>query len=841
MMKTDLNEAIISQNTDTSLFNAVAFPDDSYCEAFVSAGQPRPHWEDLLASLDAKGAEGLKKIHERARHKRHEDGATINPFDDPAERSTTWDLDLIPMQISSVEWNEIESGLIQRARLLDGILADIYGPQRLLKSGKIPPELVFANPNFLHCCHNIPPLANRYLTFYTVDMYRAADGKFRIIRDYASNPAGLGYALENRLVMSRVFADLYHNTHILRLAPFFKSFQRALMQRVSLGKKDPGIVLLSSGPDSHVYFEHALLSRYLGYPLVEAQDLTVRNGKVFLKKLAGLEPVEAIFRHISDQSIDPFALRRETTNGVAGLVQVCREQNVDVVNPIGSGFIDTPALTVFLPQLCKHLLGEELSLQNHPSWWCGSPEGLQYAMSNRGHLTTGSAMDRHSWKDASQDQAALLKASPSTYMVSAPVRPATVPGWGFNGAGSCYSLLRLFVCATEAGFAVMPGGLAITAPDVDTLMGDLPDRQKTKDIWVLSESPVTTISLMEGFHEIGEFKRSSDLPSRVADHLLWLGRYLERAEGLIRLHRSTFGRILGEDRPQDIPELRFLLNLLRAKNIISTPKEDSPDIPLFHELYSSLNNGLYQVDRVDSVVSILKLVQNAAKKVRDRLSSDSSRIINRLEDLTDYPSNDPLEFMDETLFALNGFSGLAMESMTRSLGWRFMDMGRRIERAVNQTNLIAMALPQACSDPRSTLEALLEVSDSTMTYRARYRSTFQLAPVLDLLLADETNPKSLAFQLSHIAVHVENLPRQAERRFAYPEERIALEMLTAARLLDLTDIHSGEESANNEKLVLFLNSIAENLKEFSLQVTSHYLARIPATPHFTVIPGENKI
>ncbi len=255
-------------------------------------------------------------------------------------------------------------------------------------------ELVFANPNFLHSCHGIEPSGNRFLTFYAADLYRGADGRFRVLRDYGSHPAGLGYALENRIVMSRVFSELYHKTQIRRLAPFFQTFHRALIERASLRRDDPGIVLFSPGPDSPIYFEHALLSRYMGYPLVEGQDLTVRNGKVFLKKLAGLEPVEAIFRHIPDLSSDPFALRRETANGVAGLIQVCREQNIDIVNPIGSGFVDTPVLQTFLPSLCRQLMGSDLLLDNHPAWWCGACDGFNHAMTHLSHLTVSSAMDQ---------------------------------------------------------------------------------------------------------------------------------------------------------------------------------------------------------------------------------------------------------------------------------------------------------------------------------------------------------------------------------------------------------------------------------------------------------------
>lgn len=837
MSNTDFNASPRLTTKTVSLFDTVSLPEKSYCEAFSSQDHPRSHWQPILSGFDRKGVDALRQNHERAKRMRHEDGATINPFDDPEKRATPWALDMIPFPISEGEWAGIEEGVTQRALLLENILADTYGPQALLKNGSIPSELIFANPNFLLPCHGIQPSGNRFLTFYAADLYRGVDGRFRVLRDYGSNPPGLGYALENRIVMSRVFSELYHKTQIRRLAPFFQTFHRALIQRASLRREDPGIVLFSPGPDSHIYYEHALLSRYLGYPLVEGQDLTVRNGKVFLKKLAGLEPVEAIFRHIPDLSSDPFALRRETANGVAGLIQVCREQNIDIVNPIGSGFVETPVLQTFLPSLCRQLTGKELILENHPAWWCGNNEGLSHAMTNLSQLTAGPAMDQSVAIDQFTDLSETIRATPSNYMVSAPITPSLVPAWDHLGVNQSYNVLRVFACATENGFSVMPGGLAITADDVETLRRDYPEQQQSKDIWVLSDKPVEPFTLMDGFHAISEFRRSSDLPSRVADNLLWLGRYLERAEGLIRLLRSVYRRLSGEDRPEDIPELQFLLNILRKKDSIPRSPEAEIGLPHYRELLQHLNEALYQKDRPESVVSILQRVQITARNVRDRLSVDSSRVINRLEDFADNPSGDPLELLETTLFTLSAFSGLAMESMTRGLGWRFMDMGRRVERAMNHAALLRICLPQVCSDARNSLRSLLEVSDSLMTYRARYKSTFQLAPVLDLLLADESNPKSLAFQFSQLASHVEHLPQQSERRFSCNEERIALKMLTTVRLLDLTTMQCGEERPQNESLATFLVSMETLLKEFAQEVSGHYLTRVPATPHFTAISG----
>ncbi|MBU1170998.1 MAG: circularly permuted type 2 ATP-grasp protein [Proteobacteria bacterium] len=823
----------------SSLFNTLAFPRDAYCEAFIPQGQCREHWLPLVKALNATGIDSLNKRQDRVRRMRHEDGATFNPFDDPNQVRAPWALDIIPMPIAAKEWAVLEAGLIQRARLLELVLGDIYGSQSLIHGRQMPAELIFANPNFLRHCHGTKPTGNRFLTFYAADLYRGPDGRFRVLRDYGSNPAGLGYALENRIVISRVFQKFYHQTQICRLAPFFQTFHNNLIRRAALQQEDPRIVLLSPGPDSPIYFEHALLSRYLNYPLVEGQDLTVRNGDVFLKKLSGLEPVEAIFRHIPDNRSDPFALRRGTATGVAGLIQVSRDQNIDITNPIGSGFIDTPALSTLLPDLCRHLLDEDLALENHPAWWCKSLESRNHVLANLKSLNLGPAFDRSRTKALPENIKAAIEAESYAFMAQEPLCPSTVPVWDKHGVNSRYALLRVFLCASQEGFVVMPGGLAITAPDVNTLSENYPERQQSKDLWVYSDRPVEPFSLMDGMHTTTEFRRGRDLPSRVADHLLWLGRYLERAEVRVRLLRSVFRRITGEDRLADIPELPFLLDLMATQETIQLPEEKNI-ILRYRQLWDQLQDALYRKDRPGSLAAVLNQVQGAARNVRDWFSVDSWRVINRLDEVPDSPVEYPLEHLDETLYALSAFSGLAMESMTRGLGWRFMDMGRRIERAMIHTNLIRAGLSQLYEESRSKMEALLEVAASIMTYRSRYRTTFQLAPVLDLLLIDESNPKSLAFQCSQLADHVEQLPRQHERRFASPEERMALDMLTSVRLLDLSTIGSNQSDDENLVLSSFLESMEERLKNFAQAISAHYLARVPVTPHYSVITGEAK-
>lgn len=811
----------------------MSFPVASYCEGFIEPGMPREHWKNIIETIENTKPDILSKRQARIKKMRHEDGATYNLFDNSGKQGVPWALETIPLPIPSFEWEQLEAGIRQRAMLMEKILSDVYGPQEFLKKGLIPPELIFANPAFLRPCHGIEPAGKRFLSFYAVDIYRGTDGRFRVFRDYGANPSGLGYALENRIVMSRAFSELYHRTMIQRLAPFFRAFHHSLVERASMRPDDEGIVLLSPGPDSPIYFEHAFLSRYLGYPLVEGQDLTVRNGRLYLKKLAGLEPVEAVFRYIDDLNSDPFALRQQTSTGVAGVIQVLREGNLSMVNPIGSGFIDTPVLPAFLNDLCNEITGAGLMLESHPLWWGGREEDKKYILDNSKDLVIGSAVNRSRSFEFPSDLKHAMDVSPYAYMAGEPFNPSSVPVWNAGGSVSQYALMRMFACATEDGFAVMPGGLAITAPDIPTLICDCADLQQSKDIWVLSDGPVKEFSLLEGLSDSTDFKRGSDLPSRVADNLLWLGRYLERAEDLIRPLRSVFRRLSGETPINSIPELPFLLNLLRTENRIPGEPGSENYIPPYESLIDQLKEAIYTKDKPESVVYVLNQVRESARNVRDRLSLDSWRVINRLEDFSTIQAYDPLEILDDTLFNLSAFSGLAMESMTRGLGWRFIDMGRRVERAINQAVLIRIALPDVCTESQSALEALLEISDSLMTYRARYRTVFQIAPVLDLLLGDESNPKSLAFQFSRLADHVDNLPRQTDRRYSSPEERVALKMLTDIRLLDLIGLRCGNSMDLKKTLTGFLEKMEARILEFSQHISAHYLSRVTSTSHFS--------
>lgn len=818
-----------------------------YREAFDASGQPRDHWAPILSAFDLPSPDTMKQRRSLMQRMRRDHGAAYNPFGDAGDGVGPWELDMIPLPLSAGDWDTVEAGLIQRARLLNLILADVYGPRNLLRERRMPPEMVFANPSFSRACHGMEPPERGLLSFYGADVYRGADGRWRVIAEFARNPVGLGFALENRIVISRVFSHIYHRHPVQRLAPFFSTLRQSLAESAVTHRDDPRIVILTPGPENPTYFEHAFLAQYLGFPLVESEDLTVRNARVYLKKLGGLDPVDVILRYLPDQDSDPLAMRGATTDGVAGLIQAMREGNVAVVNPVGAGFADTPALQTLLPDLCRYLLGEDLILEGHPTRWGGGPSSLMdkpEGLIFRPAFGPGPALVYDLLSEAEKTALrADIGRRPYAYIASPPVFPSLAPGWTENGPADRPTVPRHFVSATEEGFTVMPGGLARTFTESDAVWNPGLGGRGCADVWILSETPVKPFTLLRRLKPVADFNRASDLPSRVADHFLWLGRYLERAEGALRRVRAVYRRLSGEFKWLDMPELPFLLEVLVEGATIPPDVISAGRDMNYAFLEKELLSAILPREGLENIWALLQKVRYTARNVKDRLSPDAWRVITGLTDMFgetapgSEPVNEALELLNDTLCMLSAFSGLAQESVTRGLGWRFMDMGRRVERGLNQIQLIRIGLPKACADLQNLLETLLEVSDSLMTYRARYRAVYQLAPVLDLLLVDEANPRSLAFQLKELSEHIHQLPRTGERRFSTPEERLSLKMLTATRLIDLMSLECGNPETEREKeaeMSQFLGTLESDLEEFADRVTAHYLSRIPTTSHYSL-------
>jgi uncharacterized circularly permuted ATP-grasp superfamily protein/uncharacterized alpha-E superfamily protein len=828
-------------------------------EAFGDRSEVRPHWQTFLQSLKELGLPQLTQRWGEARHLIRENGVTYNVYGDPRGLERPWQLDPIPLLIAPAEADALAAGLVQRGRLLEAILADLYGPQRTLAEGLLPPELVYANPAFLRSCHGAALPGGRYLHLYAANLGRAADGTFHVLGDRTQAPSGAGYALENRLVLSRTLPETFRDCRVQHLALFFRTLRHTLRGLAPHNRDNPRIVLLTPGPYNETYFEHAYLARYLGYTLVEGGDLTVRDGRVFLKVLGGLQRVDVILRRLDDDFCDPLELRPGSFLGLPGLVQAVRSGNVAVANALGSGLLETTALLAFLPPLCRQLLGEALRLPSVPTWWCGDPAARAYVLDHLGELVVkpalaGTRMEPVFGGELTREQRAELaeriRGRPRDYVAQERLPLSTTPVLIGHRPQPRHLVLRCYLAADGESFTFMPGGLTRVSASPDTMVVSMQRGGGSKDTWVLSAGPVSTFSLLRGGALPVELTRGgSDLPSRVADDLYWLGRYAARAEGLTRLLRCALVRITETTGLADVPELPVLLQTVTRLSECYPGFLGDGAAARLAAPEGELLSLIHDTHRRGSLASILGSLAAVAGKVRDRISSDMWRVLCDLgrvrrsqgffapNDDGPAPNGDArtlsaeLDLLDGTVLTLAAFGGLAMESVTRGEGWRFLDMGRRLERAMHLIGLLRHTLTTPAHPEGPVLEAVLDVADSAMTYRRRYQGGVQAAAVLDLLLADETNPRSLAFQLAALADDVEHLPREAGRADRSPEQRLMLQALTALRLADVRQLAGFDECGGRPALDELLGRLAAALPALSDALTQTYLSHLQTSRH----------
>ena len=751
-----------------------------YDEMAAAPGVFRPHWDEYVSSLSELGAEELAHRWRTARQRIRENGVTYNIYGDPLGMDRPWNLDAIPLLISPSEWSRLEAGLIQRAQLLNWILADLYGPQELLRGGHLPPGLVFANPGFWRPCHGVRVPRNTYLHLLAVDLARSPDGEWWVLSDRTQAPSGAGYALENRIVLAETFSDLYRAFQARRLASFFRSFRDNLMGMAHYRGENPRVVLLTPGPLNETYFEHAYLARYLGFTLVQGGDLTVRDSRVFLKTLEGLKKVDVILRRVDDSFCDPIELRSDSFLGVAGLVEAAREGNVVIANALGSGLIETSALMPFLPGLSERFLGEKLKLPSVATWWCGQPGALRYVRENLDFLVIKPAFPVRGMEpvfggklrgDERTRLIQRLEARPFDFAGQELLSLSTAPVWSENSFAPRRVVLRVYVAAAGDSWVVMPGGLARVSPSLQTPVVSMQRGGGSKDTWVLSDGPVDTFTLQRSPALPVELNRGAQigLQSRAADFLYWLGRYAERSENLARVLRCIMARMTSESGAAGPVEWTLLMKLhdcLETTHSRMTDDDPQGHLDLARDFEQEILSLIFEEERPDSLYTNLNRASRAAAQVRDRLSKDLLRVVSRLgsvarvEDSSAWgyvSAGDALAVLNRSITTLAALRGIEMDNVTRGPGWHFLSMGRRIERSIQLVGLFRAIIVPLSTETWPMLEMLLEVGDSSMTYRSRYFTVLQAAPVLDLLMNDETNPRSLAFQLKELREHCRSL------------------------------------------------------------------------------------
>ncbi len=806
-----------------------------YDESATEAGVPRPHWRHFFSLFERLGRDELSVRWENGRRIIREHGVTYNVYGDPQGMDRPWELDMVPLLIPSNEWRTIEAGLIQRAKLFNLILADFYGPQRLLRDSLLPPALVFANPGFLRACHGLRVPQEIYLHLHAADLARSPDGQWWVLSDRTQAPSGSGYALENRIVLSRILPDEFRDCQVQRLASFFRN-ERDTLRMLAPGRSDnPNIVLLTPGPHNETYFEHAYLARYLGFTLVEGGDLTVRDRRVFLKTLEGLQPVDVIFRRVDDTFCDPLELRSDSFLGVPGLVEAARAGNVTIANALGSGLIETPAFLAFLPSLCWRLLGEELKLPSVATWWCGQAKEQQYIVENLDRMIVKPAFPAHARKSVfggslsakeRESLIAAIGARPFEFVGQEQVALSTAPVWLNNKLEPRGVSLRAYIGAASGGFTVMPGGLTRVSSGVGDQIVSMQSGGGSKDTWILSEAPVVPATLLTPSGQpVSVARAAAELPSRVADNLYWIGRYVERLENTLRVLRCVITRMANEAANDSASELTALMPVLAGLKML--PKRFSGRVPL-KELEHEILLLVYNPQRLGSVRELGLRIRRLVSIVRDRFSVDTWRILSQLQsDSRMRPGRIPLAnalaLLNTLIVDLAAFSGMEMENMTRGHGWRFLDFGRRLERGSNLVNLLRSALLSATRVP-IVLEPLLEVADSSMTYRRRYLAQAQLPSVLDLLVADQGNPRSLIFQLKALEEHAANLPHYEGTPTANPEKRRLKNLAQHLEQAELAELSRRCVETECGPLDEWLNEFTIGFSALSDELTHHYFS-----------------
>jgi uncharacterized circularly permuted ATP-grasp superfamily protein/uncharacterized alpha-E superfamily protein len=792
-----LRELLRTYSPDPGRFDELLNPD----------GSIRPAWEPLLRFFASQSPDERGAAADRLARALRDHHVTFVAQDDTGRAHRPWPLDFFPFLISPAEWQLLERGLAQRAQLLNEILVDVYGDRRVLNEGRLPPGALFGTPQFLRPCSRIELRDNHHVHFVAFDVGRSPDGRWWVLSDRTEAPSGAGYALENRIVTSRSFPDLFEEHKVQRHAGFFRAFNDHFL---SLAARDePLAVFLSRGPHKHTYFEHTYLARYLGFPVVEGSDLAVRDDRLFLKTVEGLRPVDLVMRTVRSEMCDPLELRADSSYGVPGLLQVARAGNVVVGNSLGSGVVESAAFSSFLPALCRFYLGEELALPSVATWWCGQARAREHVLDHLDRLVVRQISTTRSLLAQGQDGRVpgngggsdrdrlveQLRHKGHDFVAQETVTLSTAPVWMEDGTlRPVPTVLRLFVAVTDEGFRVLPGGLARASIDAAPETAWLAADDVSKDIWVLADRPVDDYVTLADRLDPTHLRRSRpNLPSRAADSLFWLGRYMERADAALRLLRSLVMRLGGEmasSRHLVTPER--IITLLIARRHLAPRRGrraiDEGRDAVRRELWAVI----FDPESRDGLATVLNHVRRNAEAVRERLSVDAYRILTELTELPKRRTRTLLPDVEEALSLLNrsiqhvaAFGGLVMENMTRNFGWRFLDMGRRLERVRTTTQLIRQLTVRGDPEEDGSLELLLELADITMTYLSRYHSRPHLPQLVDLLLADESNPRSVVFQLEAISDHLQHLARPQEGEVLSRDQRIAIRLISDLRLADV--------------------------------------------------------
>lgn len=754
-------------------------PIDGVVDEMVDAsGNPRPVWKDFIEALEELGPEKLAQRFARADQYLRDAGVYYRVYDKAGANEREWPLAHVPLLIEEQEWAAISAGLVQRAELFEETIADIYGPNRLVEKGILPAGLIAASPEYLRPVVGTRPASGHFLHFCAFELGRGPDGRWWVLGDRTQAPSGAGFALENRVATTRALSDIYGEMHVHRLAGFFRRFRDALngMAKVSGGR----VAILTPGPLNETYYEHAYIARYLGIMLLEGEDLTVSGGRLMVRTVSGLMPVSVLWRRLDAAFADPLELRPESQIGTPGLVEAIRRGAVSAVNALGSGLMETRAMSAFLPKISRELRNEELLLPSVATWWCGRDTDRDHVLANLDHMVIGPALStRLAFEDddCTRLGSALVAGERAELIaqiergggdfvgqeaVTLSTTPVYVGGWLEPRPAS----LRVYLARTPEGWTVMPGGFARVGFSLDPTAIVMQRGGQAADVWVVSDRPVERETLLPQEHDSFTRTLPGSLPSRAAENLTWLGRYIERSEDTVRILRAYHVR-LAEASDPDMPLLADIRDYLEPFGI---------------DVATAIPPGL--IGTLDSAVY-------SAGQIRDRFSPDGwlalkdlSKTIHQFA-TTVAPGDDATRAMTVILRKLAGFSGLLHENMYRFTGWRFLEIGRRLERGIQIARTLARLTRAAAPD--GALDMMLEIGDSVMTHRRQYPVQAGRRTVIDLLVLDPLNPRSILFQLERLKAEIALLPAVGEGHMS-PAAKEILQLNTAIAIKEPSDM-----------------------------------------------------
>ena len=769
----------------------------------------RGMWAAMADEIAVASGGDLAQARVRIQRQADEIGTGFRMPGDSDERK--WPLSPVPLMIDAREWAGIADAIKQRATLMEVLLEDIYGAQRLMGSGLLPAALLNGSPHFLRPMVGLQPPGGHQLHFYAADIGRGPNGDWRVLADHTRTPTGAGYALENRLAVSRVLPGLQARLNIERLAPFFADVRAGIA--ASSRRADPRIALLTPGRFNQSYAEQAHLARYLGMLLVEGEDLAVHDDHLYLRTIEGLKRVDALWRRIDPRLIDPLAFDSRSQIGVPGLIDAMGAGNVVIANAPGAGVLESPAFAAFLPRLSMRLTGEDLRMPNIATWWCGQDgeranviAGLDNMLISPAFPTEprglphgpiiGSEIDGSARAGLLADMAI----RGIDYVGQELARLSTLPTVGPNGLEPRPFLLRVFAARDAQGqWSVMPGGFARIGEHLDVRAALMGEGAFSADVCIVSEKPVSPVTLMSAADQVTIRRNPGTLPSRVADNLFWLGRYLERAEAVLGLVRAGLGGSIDVDGGAPLADdtIKRLGGLLAASGAAAN-RARTRDADIIALARAAMDD----VNEMSSVRSILRSARAIGEGSRERLATDVWRLLD-----APFPTRDSIAARAAQLHErFAALAGLSAENMGRTAGWRFLDLGRRIERAITVCRLLRALASDASS--ADDLSALLELSNSAIGYRQRYPTGLAPIAVRDLIALDTSNPRSLAFQVEAIATHLAALPRLSDDGMAEDQQQLANALVAQLATLSAVALDDHAVQSLENRLLAISDAIA---------------------------------